>query len=334
MFAYEWDVATDVITRSGEWADILGIDEATTSFTGQQAISQVHPDDREKVKGAVTQLSLEKPYLKITYRIVRADGTVIWVERNSRAYFNDQGTMLRVVGMVADVTERKRAEEAISAVNQKLIKAHEEERTRIARELHDDISQRLAVLMMKLDPLRTDAQTSPAEFRETIVKTRENLSNLARDIQALSHQLHSSKLEYFGLARATASYCGELSDQHQVMIDLQSEDIPDDLSKEIALCMFRVVQEALQNAIKHSGSRRFDVAFSRTQNEFCLTVHDSGIGFDFGKAMKGSGLGLISMKERINLVGGELSIESQPGKGTTIRACVPLILTARSARAE
>jgi PAS domain S-box-containing protein len=332
MFAYEWDVASDVITWSGECAHILGIDEAT-SFTGQEAIFRVHPDDREKVKAAVTKLSPERPYLKITYRIVRPDGTMIWVERNSRAYFNDQGTMLRVVGMVADITERKLAEEAISVLNQKLIEAHEEERTRIARELHDDIGQRLALLIMNLDRLGAEGQASRYDFRDRVVKARENASNLAHDIQALSHRLHSSKLEYFGLAKAAAIHCRELSDQHHVEIDLQSNDVPDDLSREIAVCMFRVLQEALQNAIKHSHSQRFDVLFNRSvRGEICLTVHDSGIGFDSVEAIKGPGLGLISMKERLELVGGELSIESQPGKGTTVHASVPLIPRTKSAR--
>jgi PAS domain S-box-containing protein len=333
MFAYEWDVASDVITWSGECAHILGIDEATTSFTGQEAIFRVHPDDRERVKAALTKLSPEKPYLKINYRIVRPDGTRIWVERSSRAYFNDQGTMLRVVGMVADINERKRAQQAISALNQKLIEAHEEERTRIARELHDDIGQRLALLIMNLDRLGAEGRASQDEFRDRVVKARENASNLAHDIQALSHRLHSSKLEYFGLAKAAAIHCRELSDQHNVEIDLQSNDVPDDLSREIAVCLFRVLQEALQNAIKHSHSQRFDVSFNRSvRGEICLTVHDSGIGFDSVEAIKGPGLGLISMKERLELVGGELSIESQPGKGTTVHASVPLIPRTKSAR--
>jgi PAS domain S-box-containing protein len=244
----------------------------------------------------------------------------------------DSGTI--IISMVHDITKRKEAEEALSTVSLKLIEAHEEERTRIARELHDDISQRLALLMLNLDRLRTDAQTSPAEFREAIVKAREGALNLVHDIQALSHRLHSSKLEYFGLAKAAAIYCSELSDLHNVEIDLRSEDIPGDLSKEIALCMFRVLQEALQNAIKHSQAQRFDVSFSRTlSGMICLTVHDSGIGFDPGESIKGRGLGLISMKERLNLVGGELSIESQPGKGTTIHARVPLSPTKKAGRA-
>jgi signal transduction histidine kinase len=128
-------------------------------------------------------------------------------------------------------------------------------------------------------------------------------------MQAMSHRLHSSKLEYLGLAAAAAGYCRELSDQYKVQIDLHSENIPKDLSQEISLCVFRVLQEALQNAIKHSGSRRFQVSLSRTSNEIFLTVHDSGIGFDPVEAIKGRGLGLTSMKERLKLVDGELSIE-------------------------
>jgi signal transduction histidine kinase len=117
-----------------------------------------------------------------------------------------------------------------------------------------------------------------------------------------------------------------------VQIDLHSENIPKDLSQEISLCVFRVLQEALQNAIKHSGSRRFQVSLSRTSNEIFLTVHDSGIGFDPVEAIKGRGLGLTSMKERLKLVDGELSIESQLRAGTTIHVRVPLTSRTRSAR--
>jgi signal transduction histidine kinase len=237
-----------------------------------------------------------------------------------------------VLSVSEDITERKRAEEAISSVNQKLIEAHEEERTRIARELHDDIGQRLALLAMNLGRLKPD--TSRAEVQEGIRKAIEEVSNLGTDMRDMSHRLHSSHLEHLGLVAAASAYCSERSEQHKVEIDFHSEDIPKDLSREVSLCLFRVLQEALQNAIKHSRSRRSDVSFSRTVNGMiCLTVHDSGIGYPV-EATKGRGLGLISMKERLNLVGGALSIESQPGKGTTIRASVPLIPRAKSTRAE
>src|SRR5229473_8645163 len=112
IFAYEWDAATDVIVRSAESAQILGVDE-TTAITGQQVLAKVHPDDRERLMTSVAGLSPAQPHLQISYRMVRDDGTLIWVERNSRAHFDEQGRMLRIVGMVADITERKRVEEAL-----------------------------------------------------------------------------------------------------------------------------------------------------------------------------------------------------------------------------
>jgi PAS domain S-box-containing protein len=236
----------------------------------------------------------------------------------------DSGTV--IIAMVQDITKRREAEEALSSVRHKLIQAHEDERAWIARELHDDIGQRLALLRLDLDRLKTASEASPNEFGNVIGKAKEDVLNLAHDIQALSHRLHSSKLEYFGLAQAAASYCSELCGQYDVDIHLQTEHIPPDLPEDIALCMFRVLQEALQNAIKHSRSRRFDVLFDRAVSDMlCLTVHDSGIGFDPAEAIKGPGLGLVSMRERVKLIGGELSVESQPGKGTTVHGCVPLM---------
>jgi signal transduction histidine kinase len=142
-------------------------------------------------------------------------------------------------------------------------------------------------------------------------------------------------LEYLGLTGAASAYCSERSEQHNLDIDFHSEDLPKDLSSEVSLCLFRVLQEGIQNAIKHSGSQRFEVSFSLTPSGMiCLTVHDSGIGFDPVEALKGRGLGFVSMKERLHLVGGELSIQSQRGTGTTIHACAPLIPRTKAARAK
>jgi signal transduction histidine kinase len=223
-----------------------------------------------------------------------------------------------------EVAERKLAQEALSKANRRLIQAHEEERARIARELHDDINQRVAALALQLESMRQDLPASAADLRHDIGQAKTQISELGNDIQALSHRLHSSKLEYLGLAAAIAGFCRELSDRHGVEIDFHAEGIPNELPHEISLCLFRVSQEALQNATKHSGSRRFEVSLSGAFNEIKLTVRDSGRGFDFKNAVNGSGLGLISMKERMKLVGGELLIESQPQLGTTIYARVAL----------
>ena len=226
--------------------------------------------------------------------------------------------------MIRDVTERRRAELALASVSRRLIKAQEEERTWIARELHDDITQRIVLLAMNLDTLKEDLSTSNGNLIRRIEDAGKQTRELANDIQALSHRLHSSKLDHLGLVGACRSFCKEVSDRQNIEVSFHSQDLPENLPKQIALCLFRVLQEALQNAIKHSGVRRFDVSLTATPGEILLAVHDSGVGFDPEKSVSGRGLGLISMKERLKLVDGELSIDSQLHQGTTIHARVPL----------
>jgi signal transduction histidine kinase len=263
--------------------------------------------------------------------VLRPDGSVIWLEATGRAFFDAKGTMLRIVGMAVDVTERKQAEEALATVSRRLIEAHEEERTWIARELHDDINQRIALLAVNLESLKHDRAFSQSERSRRIKEVLEHVSDLGNDIQALSHRLHSSKLEYLGLVAAAEGFCRELAGQQNVEIDFQSQDIPNELPQEVALCLFRVLQEALQNAVKHSGVRRFDVLLKAASNEIQMSVHDSGVGFDLQKAMSGHGLGFTSMKERMNLIDGHLSIDLKGG--TTIHARAPLRPKAMSAGA-
>jgi signal transduction histidine kinase len=223
-----------------------------------------------------------------------------------------------------EVAVRTRAEEALSKANRRLIEAHEEERTRIARELHDDVSQRVALLAMQLDRMSLNPPASVADLKQRLEEVGRQTSELGNDIQALSYRLHSSKLESQGLIATTDSFCRELSERHGVAIDVRSENVPINLPPEISLCLYRVAQEALQNATKHSGSRHVEVSLTGAGNAILLTVRDFGTGFDPKNGVEDRGLGLISMKERLNLVGGELSIDSQPKLGTSIHARVPL----------
>ena len=148
------------------------------------------------------------------------------------------------------------------------------------------------------------------------------LIELGKEIQGLSHRLHSSKLEYLGLVSAAKSFCRELSEQRNVQIEFKHSDMPPTIPQEISLCLFRVLQEALHNAVKHSTDKDFTVELRHTEEGIGLTVSDSGIGFDWQDAVNRRGLGLISMRERLRLVNGELSIRSEPGRGTTVVARV------------
>jgi len=588
MFAYEWDAATDKIVRSEGVPQILGVD-AGAHTTAQEILTLLPPEDRARVIAAIAQLSPEEPHLRISHRMIRSDGSVIWVERTSRAYFDQHGGMLRVVGMIADITERKLAEEALkkseekfskafrespmsltltsaidhryldvnetfeqmsgwhrdevigrapfdieiwadptqrlefakrvlaegairgwevqfrpkdgtlrvglgageliqigsepcilavvaditerkrveealresedklrllldsiteaiygvdlehrctfcnpaclrmlgyervddvlgknmhdlihhtradgslfpmeecrvhgvihngegvhaqdevfwradgtsfpaeywshpqrsgqetvgavvafvditerklaeaalSNVSRKLIEAQEQERIRIGRELHDDIGQRLALLAVELGQLHGDRLILP-RVRARIGKLQKQISEVANDTQSLSHELHSAKLQYLGLAAAMRGFCREFGEQQKAEIDFKAHDVPGPLSADISLCFFRVLQEALHNAVKHSGVRHFEVRLWGTSDEMHLTVGDSGVGFDREAAKASPGLGLISMEERLKLVNGTLSIESQPKRGATIHAHVAVDRTNDSVRA-
>jgi signal transduction histidine kinase len=238
--------------------------------------------------------------------------------------FDQNRSFVGYIGIGVDITDRKEAEEALSSVSRKLIGAHEEERTRIARELHDDINQRLALLTVSIEQLEQSPSQLPGEVSTRIHELGESIAEIGIDVQAISHRLHSSKLEYLGIATAAGSFCKEFSAQQNVEIIFAHENIPRTLPLDISLSLFRVLQEALQNAVKHSGVRHFEVELRYALDALDLTVRDSGRGFDVEGAMQAHGLGLISMAERLKLVDGHLSIDSQPERGTTIHARVPL----------
>ena len=235
--------------------------------------------------------------------------------------------------MGVDVSDRKRAEEAILGMSRNLVEAHEQERTRIGRDLHDDVVQRLALLSIGLEAVQQNVPDAASELRTRISTLQNEATQITNDVQLLSHELHSSKLEYLGIVGATRNFCKEFSERHKVEIEFQSHDLPTDLPRELSLSLFRVLQEALRNATKHSGVKRFEVRLWGSTAEIHLTVSDLGVGVDTEAAMKSTGLGLTSMQERLRLLHGELSINSQPKGGTTIHARVPFNSISDSARA-
>ena len=251
----------------------------------------------------------------------RANGTSFPAEYWCHPQRRGQDVVGAVVAFV-DITARKLADAALASVSGKLIEAQEQERRRIARELHDDIGQRLALLAIELAQLQ-QRSSNPSEFPGRIGKLQIQTSEIAADIQSLSHELHSSRLQYLGLAAALRGFCQEFSEQQKVEVDFKAQDLPNVLSPEISLCFFRVLQEALHNAAKHSGVRYFEVRLWGTPEEIHLTISDSGVGFDKDEAKVSRGLGLISMQERLKLLNGTLFIESLIQRGTTVNASVP-----------
>ena len=318
-----WMSGTDKLCTyfNQPWLEFTG--RPLEAELGNGWAESVHPEDLNRCMHTYTQAFDRRESFLMEYRLRRHDGEYRWLSDIGVPRFNPDHSFAGYIGSCTDVTERKLAEESLADMGRKLIEAHEEERTWIARELHDDVNQRMALLAVELDRWNQQLPPSAVELHDHIHHAIQRLSNIATDIQALSHRLHSSKLEYLGLVAAAKSFCKELSEQQKVEIDFSDMAIPRGVPKEISLCLFRVLQETLQNAVKHSGVRHIKVELRGTEGEIQLTVSDLGIGFDPQDAIHRRGLGLISMRERMQLVSGEISIKSQPGSGTTIRARVP-----------
>ena len=246
------------------------------------------------------------------------EGGTTWLRWEVRPWRSVDGLTGGILIFAEDITRRKQMEEALSSMSRKLIESQEQERTRIGRELHDDINQRLAMLAIGLEQL----QNNPLKVRSHLQELREETIAISSAVQALSHELHSSKLEYLGVVSGMESWCKEFGGRQKMQIDFSS-DVSGPLPFEIGLALFRVLQEALHNAVKHSGVKRVEVQVAEQSNEVHLLVRDSGSGFDMEAVKQGSGLGLLSMQERVRLVNGAINFESKPMGGTTIRVRVP-----------
>jgi len=242
-----------------------------------------------------------------------------WVCWEIRPWTNTNGSVGGILIFAEDITQRKQMEEALSDVSRKLIQSQEQERARIGRELHDDINQRLALLSLDIEEL----QKNPSDVHKGLQKLLEKTDEISTDVQALSHELHSSKLEYLGVIAGMSGWCKEFAERHGMEIGFKN-GVSSPLPSEVGLSLFRVIQEALHNAQKHSGVSAVEVELAERSNEVHLTVSDSGRGFDIEAAKQGRGLGLTSMRERVRLINGTISIESEPMGGATIHVRVPL----------
>jgi signal transduction histidine kinase/ABC-type uncharacterized transport system substrate-binding protein len=208
-----------------------------------------------------------------------------------------------------------------------LINSQEKERSRLAAELHDDFSQRLALLALGLENAAEALPDSPRSAKQQLHELLNSASEIGADIHTVSHRLHSATLENLGLVPGIGALCQEFNDRHGIEIDFSSEDIPKGVPSDVALCLFRIVQEALQNLRKHSGVVKAEVRLRRTGNRILVSIRDEGKGFD-ARVNGEPGIGIRSMRERARLAGGHLKIYSEPGKGTRIEATVPFQLAA------
>jgi len=304
------------------WLDLTG--RSVDSEVGNGWTEAVHPDDLRNREHTYERAFDRREEFRQEYRLRRRDGEYRWILDVGVPRFDQDNCFVGYLGIGVDVTDRKRAEAALVGVSGRLIEAQERERTRIARELHDDFGQRLAILGIGLEELKRKLPESDqvccTKVQELVDRTRE----LSSDMHSLSHQLHSSRLEHAGLVSALRGLCKEIGEKYKIEVQFAVRDIQFQIPKDMALCLFRVAQEALSNVVKHSRAKTARVELGANARSVSLRVRDNGRGFDTEGSGLGHGIGLISMHERIRLVGGMLSIRSEPMQGTEIVGAVPL----------
>lgn len=314
--SWEWEPATDTVTWSDGLYRLAERDLSRPAPSYAEHSQQYTPESWTRLQSAVEEaLKSGRPY-ELDLEMVLPQGRTRWLLARGESVHDAEGRVVKLRGTVQDITERRNAEQALSTLGRRLIESQEAERVRVARELHDDVGQRLALLSMALD----------RHFRSGIGSyedLRQQLAEVQALIGAMSHELHATPLRHLGLARAVRGHCAEVASSHEVRVSVDESGDVDGLGPDVSLCLFRVVQEALRNAVRHSGAREFAVELTGEPDAVSLVVRDEGIGFDYAKAIASSGLGIVSMQERLKLVHGELTIHTKLGHGTRIQARVP-----------
>ncbi len=284
--------------------------------------SRVHPEDLPRCLGAHWSAFTAHKECRVEYRHRRFDNQYRWISDQAIPRFNEAGEFAGYMGFCIDVTDRKNSEEAVMELSGQLINAQEAERARLARELHDNVGQRVAMLSIDAELIKQGLPSSQKELRQRLEKLCGLTADLSRDIRRLSHQLHSAMLDHVGLLAAVRDLCKQVGQQHGMVITVDDRNVPETIPHNISLCLFRVLQESLNNLVKHSGALEARVSLEATHSVLRLKVSDKGVGFD--PDSKKSGLGLISIKERLRLVGGKAYLRSSPNSGTEVTAEVPL----------
>jgi len=320
---WEYDVKTGRNSWSGDLQNMFGVSSDRFFGLNEDFYRYVHPDDRQQLAEAFAKARETRMAYATEFRILKPDGTVRWFAATGQFYFKPNGTAERMLGMAADITERKQAEDALANVSLRVIEAEERERKRISEDLHEDIGQQLTMLAIEIEQLKQDHSDVSTGLGGRLDVASAQVLKVLDDVKASAHELHSPRLEYLGLAALMRAFCTEFSSRKRVTIDFSSRDLPAAVPAEVSICFFRVLQEALHNGLQHSGVQRFEVQIWGTPEQIQVRVHDSGVGFDPATAMKSGGLGLIRMEQRLKLLKGTLSIDSQPQHGTTVLARVP-----------
>ena len=316
------DLSTGSILAGDKWYEIFGFDRFK-ELSIDAVMSRIHEEDRELVAKMRQTLMGRHGEIEFEYRITLPDGEVRWVRSHAVAdRHRDKSLLIRSASV--DITQSKVAEAEAQELGGQLIGEQEMERSRLARELHDGLSQNLALLSIRLEALGMKPENR-RNILEQVDELSEDLHRLSLDVHRMSYELHPAKLEQLGLEAALRGFCREINSLHSVNVTFEPHDVPWHLPRDIALCLYRIAQESLWNAVKHSGASKVLVKLDLDRAAIRLRVVDDGCGFNVDAPRRKSSLGLLSMRERARSVNGTVGVCSFPAEGTSIEARIPYV---------
>jgi PAS domain S-box-containing protein len=342
---WEWNMSQDSWRLSESMAALLGLGGHEMPDSVRGLLEYVYEEDRSVVDAALRQALAAGGQFDVRFRTVWPDGSVRWLLARGRLANHVSSEPERLLGAAIDITDQQRIEEEAERERQRLneeiaatgivldrtkeelrnlaanlLAKQEEERRRIARELHDELAQQVAVLEMSLRHIRHE----PASIDTQLDSAIDRVAGLARDVRNISQRLHPSSLEHLGLNSALCNLCEEWERTYNMAVQYTSRARAHYVPTEVVTCVYRIAQEALRNVHKHAGDARVVMILSETDQDLTLTVRDDGRGFDPVDARKSTGLGFLSMQERVRLIGGRLVCRSAPQKGTEVEISVPV----------
>src|SRR6516165_3692813 len=306
---------------SEPWLEFTG--RSMEAEMGNGWTQGIHPDDLDQCFATYVGAFDRRVPFQMEHRFRRHDGEYRWIFDTGIPRFDKAGSFLGYIGSCVDVTDRKLAEDALGSLSGQLIEAQEEERSRIAREIHDDYQQRLAMLSIDLEAIAQNLGED-SEVGGQLHEIWNRVGELGSDLHSLSHRLHSSTLDNLGLVAALRSLCAEFQDYHSIGVAFHEENVARSIPRETALCLFRITQEALQNIKKHSRAELAQIRIEEVEQKIHLCISDFGSGFDSSASSRNGGIVMRSMEERVRLVGGQIVIHSRPMEGTQIDVWVPV----------
>ena len=316
-----WMSATDGLCTyfNRAWLEFTGVE--IERQLGEGWTQLVHPEDLEDCLNTYKAAFAARTPFQMEYRIRRSDGEYRWVLDIGVPRSGTQGRFLGYIGSAVDITERRNAQRAVADLSGKLIKAQESERQRLARELHDDVGQRLTLLTMDLASIQQVADVSMQRAMLHLIDEAHLISDCVHN---MSHDLHSASVDLLPIGIAIGRLCRDFSLRTKVDLYFHEQNVPVQISQEVKLCLYRIAQEALQNIRKHSRARRASVEVAGIGNEIILSIKDDGVGFMPNRDAENLGLGLVSMRERVRAVNGVIRLASAPMQGTQVIVSVPL----------